>query len=164
MKEFKFNRYNDIPFNNSPLYIGNGSSSAGLNETRETGKFLKLISSNQLGVMTFEKNDNLILTIGGSYITYSGGGFVHQPGGSASYFEGGYGSANSVYTRCLFNLDNLEHQKGFAPINVFDLISIYKKQDIKDVKTSLETMYKYDDFYVLGYFDKQSQQYTMLKF
>jgi len=180
LKEYKFTRdYNNIPFSNSPLYIGNGSIASELDEIYETNKFLKYISSKHLGAMAYEKNGNLILTIGGLYTINSGGGMMF-PGGGGFYGAGNgmvntavnpvfwmydsYSTRSAVFTRCLFDMKNLEHQKGFAPINVFDLISIYKKQDIKDLKTSLETIYKYDDFYVLGYFNLKSEEYAMIKF
>ncbi len=73
-----------------------------------------------------------------------------------------YSKSKSVYTRYLFNPTNFEHKKGYAVINVFDLIAVYKGREIKDIAPSYENIFKYNDHFIYGYLT--DQEYRLVKF
>lgn len=178
LQEFLFNEEDRIEFNNSPIYQGGGAIASELENIRETDDFLKRMTSKQIGITVYRKNEQLIITFGGLYNERSGGAPM-MPGfgipiasfGAVSvvinptfWAYSAYSNTSSVFTRSLLDDTTLEHQRGFAPVNAFDLISIYKNQDLKDRKIRHETIFKTDNFFVFGYLDKKNKTYNLVQF
>ena len=70
----------------------------------------------------------------------------------------------TTYTRSLLNKDTFEQEKGFAGINIFELIHVYKTQDVKLKKVIRENIFKNNGDYIYGYYNPESSKYTLLRF
>ncbi len=186
--EYSVKKDEEFFFKNSPFYeegesrIPNFFNSRTLNnrtEIKSTKDFLRKLSKYNVGVYVLQTKKLTDVTIGGSKEvripvggTHFGSSSSMSPIGIStipvfqayhSYLKG----KSSIFTQSLFNSKTLEHIAQKAQNNVFDRISLkssYLKNSVLKKKLKLETIFKMDDFFVYGFYNKKEKSYTLMKF
>lgn len=146
LKEYFVKKEDTITFKNSPI-IQEGGAYDNYREMEETSKFLRKISSSEVGISVYKLNDNYQITLGGEkqiqsggapmMMSMGGGSFVASTGVSVSlpgYFSpstfayGSYANTKSTYINCLFDA-GFNHVDGDMTNNVFDNINNFKDSE-----------------------------------
>ncbi len=187
IKEYKITKNDSIPFKNSPIIQEGGGmfpefSGDRVREMEKTSKYLRKISSANLGISVYKINNTYNIILGGTKeITTGGGGFVGAPGfgggadvgatiGSTGAFVvgfnptfygyNGYTSTKSTYINCLFD-DTFNHIPGDIPLNSFDYINDF--EDKLD-KPKAINIFRHQQKLHYGYFDIKDKKYNLYKF
>lgn len=157
-----------ITFKNSPLYSQTGRQR--LKEFKNTEKFLKKLNQSQVGITAYKVQDELLVTIGGSQNVASAGGILlgatilaaEVMSGSGGFSEGFFDSDNLqvIYFDTLFN-DDFQQVEGQLQPLANDFISGFVSET-KDI--SLGNTFRYNDFYIFGYYNSKEKEYVMRKF
>jgi hypothetical protein len=171
VNSYEFNSEDNISFNNSEIYEDKGSFSLESEVIRDTKKFLNLLLKGALGLTVEEKNNSFLMVFGGvGTITTSAGPNMMFPIANLGAFNLYMGSfysvsrSRAVYTRSLLKKEGFTQANGFAGINIFELIHVYKTEDARLKKVIREQIFQYDDFYVYGYYDIRKGTYNLMKF
>lgn len=171
LKKFEFNKESNIYFNNSEIYQDNGSFSLSSERIRDTKVFLNQITSGRIGLVANDFNEKTIMIFGGisTYTTPVGPGIGIPIAsfGSANLFMSAFGSvknSKATYTRSLLNNESFEQETGFAGINIFELIHVYKTEEAQLKKVIRENIFRYEDYFIYGFFDTKKGTYSLLKF
>ncbi len=166
IKELVLHEKDSITFKNTPI-ITKGSAHDDYLETEKTRKFLRNIASENNGIVMFEKDSIVKITLGGVSEAPSGTLTMIHGTPSVDHFTSpthyaytGYTKARSTYIHCLFN-QKLQHIPGEVLKNAFDKIQDFSK-DLKNLK--VETIFKFNKHYVYGYYDSQLKKYFLRKF
>jgi hypothetical protein len=178
IKEYRAEKDDEeIAFKNSALYQDGSLYSSGIRELNKTKQFLRKITNSRIGVVAYEKEDLLQLSMGGISEMSNGGAPMMMPGfggipiASAGVFTvsitpmfytfNSYNNTRSVYIKCLFDTKTLEHMPGPVASNVFDHVAEFA--DSLD-RVGLEVVFKKDDYFIYGYYDKKEKLYRLLRF
>jgi len=169
IKQYSIDKKEEIMFKNSSIYQEGGTyvSNSKERELDNTRQFLRKISiaASQVGITAFEKNNQIYLTMGGVAESTIGGSSPLSAG-SSSHFSSflSYTSTRSVYIKCLFDENTLDHIEGDVEENVFDKIySFSEKKEIAE-KLRLKTIFKYKNYLVQGSYSKKNSTYKLLRF
>lgn len=182
IKEYHINKTDSINFRNSNIIQEDGLSSSNLN-SQTTGQFLKNITALNVALSVYETPQDIIVTIGGiqqNTGSYSGGrtvsigfGFgISNSGSGVGVFIGpnfqsisnnynNYSNGKSVYFDCLFDQDMNHKPFEVEPI-AFDKIDQFYKT--YQHQTSTQTVFKYSDHFIIGYYDITDEKYMLRKF
>lgn len=140
IKEINLKVEDSISFKNTPI-IQEGGIYDNYRELESTKKFLRKISSGDLGISAYEQDSEHIITIGSEKEVARGGGMMMPMGGfggipiatmgnsniffNPTYFAyNAYTSSKSTRIECLFDAD-FNHLDGDIKPNVFDRIDDY---------------------------------------
>ncbi|WP_109437938.1 hypothetical protein [Aquimarina sp. AU119] len=175
IKEIALGRKDTITFKNTPI-IQEGAMYNGYREMEKTQKFLRKIASGKIGVSAHYIKDTIQLTLGGVKEIRGGGapmvGFGFGAVGGAAfgvanafatptyYAYASYASTISTRIHCLFD-EQMSHLEGEVPTNAFDKIKDFS-EDIYNEKA--ETVFKFNGYYVYGYYDSLLHKYFLRKF
>ena len=179
LKEITLNKEDSITFKNTPI-IQEGPAFIAGKRTREmekTSKFLRKVSSGDIGISAYKQNNNYKIVLGSKVeIKTGGGGFSGLPMGgfgplsvsfNPTFFAyGGYSSSKSTHIDCLFD-DNFEHVKGRISENVFDRIKTYEEffeNDIFSKKIKLKNLFRHNKKLYLGYLNSSDRNYHLIEF
>ncbi len=152
IKELNLFQNDSIIFKNTPIIIENHGS--GIKKTESTEKFFRKISSSNIGVSVYAKNDTIQVTLGGMKETTVGGanmGGLPMPPTNVS---------TSTYITCLFD-KNQAHLDGTISPNIFDRVNDFSKDSVMQ-KT--ETIFRFNDYFLFGYYDSGLKKYFLRKF
>lgn len=152
-----------IAFRNSPLLSQTNARKALV--LKNTKKFLNRLSWSQAGLTVYRTPQDILLTIGGNRTAMSTGDLI-----AASLFttggiiggvdaSGAFGQTSSqlVYFDALF--DDEFHHKIYEPeMLAIDLISEIMASD---ADFRLQTVSRFSDYYILGYFDPNVKEYVL---
>jgi len=151
IKDFKVTKNDTIKFKNSPLLLQNGDRKP--TELKKTSQFLNQLVFLNIGISAFKNRQNTVITIGGT----------PKEENFYQYYEGGFApitSEVSVYFESTMN-NNLEfikeQQQPLAMDNIYYFLSLQKKIDYQNI-------FKFKEYYILGYYDNSTKQYVMRKF
>lgn len=171
IKEFSAAVDETISFKNSPI-IQDGGYYDSHREMEKTQKFLRKITSGDLGITVEKIRGNYQILLGGKKeVKASGGGPMMISGGSPTIATGAGGAISvtpsfnptfyaynsytntiSTFIKCLFD-EEFNHILGEFEDNVFDRIETFKDDDPKN-KIYNETVFKYHKDFVFGYYDE----------
>lgn len=173
LKEYYINRNMPINFKNSPI-IQEGATALPFVTTRkleQTSKYLRKISSGNLGINVQKIKDLYFVTLGGykeintnsaipmvSTPAMTNGAFISYNPTYLSYNS--YSITKSTYFNTILNSE-FEHIKGELESNSFDRISDYKKN--KSYFSAEDIFYYNNDLY-FGYFNLKQSEYKLVKF
>jgi hypothetical protein len=182
--QFSANREDDIKFKNTPLKQEGGTSlytSGKEKELKNNSEFFRKLWNSNIGISVYKSNV-LQITFGG-YREYTQGmasgsfgtssSTISTPMGNATAASGysynptfngfnSYTTSRSMYFVGVFNKDTFEHLDGELQKNVFDKIKAYSKEIKSNIST--ETIFKFNNYYVFGYYDNSVKKYFMRKF
>jgi len=186
LKEWRVKKDEIIDFKNTPLIQLGGAFNKNkkYKELSETEQILRKMGASNIGVSAYKVNDKLEITIGGfkkmntkefigalaaaGAMTASASSSGLMGSNNSNYYYNttmytyqNYSYARSVYFKSLLN-ENLENIKGDINENAFDKIREYNRDHQKELST--ETIFKVNDYYVFGYYNKKEKKYYLLKF
>lgn len=149
LKSIAVSKNDTILFKNSPLMIQRDNYSP--KELKNTAKFLQHLSDLDMGISVFKNKKNLFITIGGISRTTN------------QSFEGFY--YPDIQTKTVFFESIWDKKLGFTNEKQQPLAidKIYLFMD-KHKEIALESIMKFKDYSILGYFDTTAKQYKLLKF
>lgn len=171
-KKYFANKDEEITFKNTSIIQENNSFfKSTARELEKTKQFFRKLNNSNIGISAYEINNKLQINIGGitevtgrgfmmpsnsSSTTASSPGFIYNPTFNT---YNSYIHTKSVFIKCLFNSTNLEHDTDEISKNAFDKITDYTG----DLNV-LETVFKYQDYFILGSYDKAQKKYSLIKF
>jgi len=141
-----------INFKNSPLYLLSDNRKPV--EIKKTSDFLNRLSFLNIGLSAFKNSQNTFITIGGSpkeeeyYISFGNVNLSQMYNAQSVYFE-------SVVNNKFEFIQ--QPQLPFAIDNIYYFLSLQKK-------AAFPNIFKFQDYYILGYYDYTDKQYIMRKF
>ncbi len=174
IKEIAFQKKDSITFKNGPIVWG-GKIIDKYEEVEQTKKFLRNIASGNVGVSVYKKDSITAITIGGVLelemyarvpaMTFGiagskGLGSVNSFTSPTYYAYTGYTKSKSTYLRCLFN-PYWTHIPGEVPKNAFDKIKDFSEEQVNQ---KAETLFKFNNHYIYGYYNPASKKYLLRKF
>jgi hypothetical protein len=183
INEFRAQKDDEMNFINGPI-IQKGKVTAFSPKERELSKtrqFLRKVSSSNPGISVYEGGGILEVTLG-SYeeiIRASGGGMsggMMSPGMTVPTMGGGtytiaptynptyygyssYKSSKSVSLNSLLDPQTFQHREGNPGQNAFDKIQEFTKDKADDIVA--ETIFRRDEFLLLGYYSKKDRRYEI---
>lgn len=192
LKEYIVNVNDSISFKNSPI-IQKGGVYDGYREFDQKNKFLRKISSGNIGVSVNHYKNGYKVVLGGKKEVTNGagmamgmmGGIGTSMGDLTLYFNpvnfaySSYVNSRSTFINCLFD-SSFNHQQGEFPKNIFDKIRDYE-EDIynqknsesnvlgedslyKNLSSKGDIIFKYKDFYIKGSTLIGGERYILRKF
>lgn len=140
-----------IPFKTSPLWSQIEGERP--KEIKNTSKFLNQLVYLEVGLTVYKTSNSILITLGGS-------GNVQF----ANFVNSEYGYNNyptTVYFESVFDkkLDQIKPQTQ-DPLAI-DFISRFSQEH---TEMALSSVIRYKNYYILGYYDTKTKQYTMRKF
>lgn len=179
IRDYRVTKDEEIEFKNSPLIQEGGTTifAPDQRELNTTKQILRKIASSNIGISVYKMPEYTEVTLGAFTEVQSnnfspglGGSFtsITTPYGPTQIYNptmygySSYSSTKSVYFKSLFSNDLYDHLKRQLNKNAFDKIMDFSE----DLDTSIKskTIFKYEDFYILGYFDKSENKYYLRKF
>ncbi len=174
--EYSVKKSDSITFKNSPI-IQEGKSSnprknPSIKEMEKTSKYLKKITSGDLGISVYKTKEKYNVILGGTKeITNSGppglqsensielstGGTIVSGFNSIGFSYSSYTFTTSTYIKCLFDSD-FEHLQGEAPKNAFDLINEFEGTLKRPLASNVFWHYGRMHY---GYFDRKKKAYYL---
>ena len=177
LKTFNFGRDDSISFKNSPI-IQEGTQYGGNDAVKVLSKTKQIIRKMGSSTVAIDVNqvDSLYKITIGSYLEWTqmrggGGMMMGAPGYGGTYVPtynpiySSYGSrthTKSAYFKSLLDAKTFEHRKGSIAKTVFDKMESFEKR-IKEVAVA-ETIFKIDNDFIYGYYDKEVKKYILMKF
>ncbi len=187
IKEYRVRENEEIIFRNTPLMQEGGTTIFTQDSEKElntTKQILRKISASDIGITVRLSGNNLELTIGGFKQVQgnSGGGgmMMTSPGTTMStpygtvnipatyhynptmYGYCTYTNTRSVYFKSLLDKLEFNHVSGDVSENVYDKIMEYEDKNVEGMTS--ETIFKVDDYYVFGFYNKWDEKYYLLRF
>nr|WP_297786838.1 hypothetical protein [uncultured Allomuricauda sp.] len=172
LKNIHISKDDDITFKNTPI-IQEGGTYKNYREMEKTSKFLRRLANEDIGVVASMYNNHYIITMGSKKEISRGGAPMMMPGfGFASagpfmvtfnptfFAYGNYTSTKATRIECLFD-ENFNHKEGNIPQNIFDKI---KDAAEKFPKKNAETVFRLNNDYIWGFYNKKLDKYIMYKF
>ncbi|HEX8269359.1 MAG TPA: hypothetical protein VF581_05665 [Flavobacterium sp.] len=158
----------DYAFKNSPLMSQTGNLLP--RQLKNTEKFLNRLAESELGVSVYKAPDYTLVTVGGvRFVPSTGSTLLGVAAGVGVVLAGGYDSPDieiendrlqSIYFESLFD-DNFEHRT----IEQSRLAGDYIGQFLAEHdEVSLENVFKFKDYFIMGYYDSKAKEYVMRKF
>ncbi len=176
-KEIHLKKEDSITFKNTPI-IQEGGVYDNYREMESSKKFLRKITSGDVGVAVYKQKDEYVITLGGKKEIVIGGGDMMMPMGgfggipittagsvniffNPTYFAyNSYTSTKSTHIKCLFD-SSFNHLKGEIQDNAFDKLRGFEQAGTVQ---SAKTVFKYKDFFVLGNYFGAQKSYVLRKF
>lgn len=171
LKEYTANSAKPFEFINAEINQENTGGSKKVIENN--AQFIKKLNNLNSGLSCYQIGDNTLITIGsvseagnpGAQAVFSQFGFIGAIIGAAmlnptmSSFNS-YANRQVVKTAGLFDKDN-NHQKGDLKPLAYDKIRIFFE---KNKETSSQILFKMQELYYVGSYDKKTKEYTIRKF
>lgn len=187
IKEYKVSKKDSITFKNSPIIQEGGGvlptfTKNRVREMEKTSKYLRKISSTQLGISVHMVDNEYTIILGGTQEINSGGAPMMMPGFGGGFGAGGtvgnlgavtvnynptfysygnYFTTKSTYITCLFD-QNFEHVQGDIPVNVFDKVKDFEDNLVK--KPKAVNIFLYNKKIHFGFYDTVDNLYKLYKF
>ncbi|WP_456315120.1 hypothetical protein [Pseudomonas shirazensis] len=150
LNEIKVLKNDTIKFKNSPLLLQNDGRKP--KELKNTSQFLNRLVFLNVGLSAFKNSQNTFITIGGTPKTEE--------------FYGYYGEFPSMdHTESVYFESTLNNKSEFikeadqplAIDNIYYFLSLQKR-------IAFQNIFKFKNYFILGYYDNSTKQYVMRKF
>ena len=172
LKNILINKDEEINFKNTPI-IQEGGAYKSYRELDKTSKFLRRLGRENIGIAVTKSKNDYIVTIGAKVDIPSGGMMMSGFGmplatagaftvtfNPTSFAYSSYSGTKATRIKCLFDYD-FNHIDGNIPENVFDRIR-NMSDEIKN--KDAETVFKLNNHYVWGFYDKKTDKYILYQF
>lgn len=167
LKKYYADANDTISFRNSPLFSQTGGQRGKI--MKNTKKFLQRLNLSDIGISVYKTHNDIMLTVGGVRSVNSTGGMLLGISAGVAMVATGTGgdmsglfddqNLQSTYFEALFD-DKFEHQNVPQQGLAVDFIS----QFIAENGVSLQSVFPYKNYYILGYYDSKKKEYVMRKF
>jgi len=171
LNTYRIEKDKPIDFKNSPI-IQEGGIYARYREMEKTQKFLRKIYQGDVGVSVIQRNNQYEVTLGGFVERNTGGMMVPgygiplaSAGNVTLFFDptalaySSYRATKSTRIECLLD-ENMSHTEGKIYDNAFDKMD----EDPTFSSEAGETVFRYRDFYLKGFYDPKNKLYTFRKY
>ena len=155
LKSIKVSKNDTIRFKNSPLFIQWEGKNP--RELKNTNKFLQHLSSLNIGLSVFKNKENTLITLGGTPKTpdFSYADYLFYENSFLPEYD-----PKSVYFETAFDR-NFEFAKPEPqPLAIDNLYNFLNNR--KEI--AFQNIMKFQDYYILGYYDSTAKQVVMRKF
>ncbi|MBQ4818964.1 hypothetical protein [Aquimarina sp. MMG016] len=184
IKEYAITKEDSITFKNSPILQEGGGMFPAFTQNRvremeKTAKYLRKISSADLGISVYKTGKVYNVILGGTKETQSGGTFTPSFGPSFGisgtmgdfstawvsfnptfYGYSNYSNTKSTYINCRFD-KNFEHLKGTIQKNIYDMVDYF--EETLDDPLAINIFLHQNKIHY-GYYDIDDSQYKLFKF
>ncbi|GAA3778380.1 hypothetical protein GCM10022271_08310 [Corallibacter vietnamensis] len=166
LKQFSITEKDSIYFKNTPI-IQEGGDFDNYREFEKTTKFIRKILYSKMALSVYKLDANYVVTIG-SYepkpgaITMVGAMVGGLTGAIIFSMFDSYSNSKSVKILSLLD-SNFNHVQGDIPDNKFDAIHSFI-EDKKLKEMSAQTVFKYDNLYIWGFYSDVSKMYKFYSF
>lgn len=177
LKEYTVKKKAPITFKNSPIIQTKSSMyGKGIRRLEKTKQFLRKITTGKIGVSVIKQDSIYAVSIGGYVEQNFGNGGMMLPRGFGNiplmamgnisfsfnpvfYAYNSFKNTKSTKIECVFdeNFNHLENEK--TPQNAFK-----RMQRVKTEYGTGETIFKYRDYYIRGYYHPSKRMYILYKF
>ncbi|AXT51690.1 hypothetical protein D1818_12885 [Aquimarina sp. BL5] len=187
IKEYKVTKEDTIRFKNSPIIQEGGGILPGFSENRvremeKTSKYLRKISSSDLGISVYKVDNAYNIVLGGTKEITTSNGYTGINGFGGGFGMGGtvggstvawigfnptfynyssYTTTKSTYINCLFD-NNFDHIQGDIKKNGYD--RLFEFEDNLDIKTKAVNIFLHKDRLHYGFFDPNKRTYELYSF
>ncbi|WP_299258593.1 hypothetical protein [uncultured Aquimarina sp.] len=187
IKEYKVTKEDTIRFKNSPIIQEGGGILPGFSENRvremeKTSKYLRKISSSDLGISVYKVDNEYNIVLGGTKEITTGNGYSAMNGFGGSFVVGStigsstgalisfnptfynyssYTTTKSTYINCLFD-NNFDHIQGDIKKNGYD--RLFEFEDNLNIKTKAVNIFLHKDRLHYGFFDPKKRIYELYSF
>jgi len=160
-----------ITFRNSPFLVQSGEKGGGT--LKNASKFLTRASWGEAALSIYQTPNDIMVVAGGVRSILSTGDIIMGVAlTGASIASGGYGAGGvgsfvdpsrtqSVYFEGLFD-ENFEHRPFNPQQLAIDKISRFISNNSDSI--SLQTVIPFNDYYLLGFYDKKAKLYVLIQF
>ncbi|KGO84644.1 hypothetical protein Q765_20515 [Flavobacterium rivuli WB 3.3-2 = DSM 21788] len=169
IKTYEAGKEDTITFKNSPLLEQTGDRRG--NEFKNTKKFLRKAAMGDAAVSVYQTPNDIMVVTGSIRNIMPAGDLILGAMMSGATIASGVGSGDmsgmfpgnnqNVYFESLFD-DSFNHKPLPQQRLAADYIGQYIAGHEKAV--SMQTVFKYDYYYVLGFYDAKAKKYVMVKF
>lgn len=176
IKDYFVKRDASISFKNTPIIQEGATAVPFVNrrELEESSKYLRKITSGNLGIDVLWQDNNYFITLGGYKLVNSGGGGMMMMGGGVAtvgpshtvvmnptyYSYNSYTSSKSTYFTSKFDSD-FNHVKGNISDNVFEKIKTFSD---KQKYITAEDVFFHNNQLYFGYFNLKKATYNLVPF
>ncbi|HEY0654312.1 MAG TPA: hypothetical protein VGD65_14330 [Chryseosolibacter sp.] len=194
IKKYTVQREGEIDFKNTDIIQeGSETNADARRELSKTKQFLRKCSYSNAAISVYPQRDEIVMVVGSfKEITrggpgipmYSPGTQISTPGGTittpGSYNPvytgyGAYKFSKAVYFKSKLKNSTFDHSPGlvfddaFKKIKNYSEVHIQEKNymsagDISSVPLIAETLFKRNERYYLGYYDKENKRYVLREF
>lgn len=166
IKSYVVSKNDTISFKNSPLLIQNGGQKP--RDLKNTIKFLQRLLFLDIGLTVYQTPKDVLITIGGtsdgqtgySNITEGLNVTMSQNFNAIAFDLFNNQGPTTIYFESVFD-KNLNPEKIEQEPLAVDFISQFNQQHRE---VTLSNIIKYNNYYILGYYDIYNKQFTMRKF
>ena len=167
LNTYSISENDTIDFKNSPLYSQTGNQRA--RELKNTKKLLRRVYDSSIGLTAYKTPNDILLTIGGIREVASTGGIVLGITVGVGMVMAGTGGSidglldsdtKAIYFESLFD-DNFKHKSLEQQRLAADYISQFLQENDEILPV---TIFPYQHFSIMGYYDSETKQYIMRKF
>lgn len=167
IKKYYADTKDTISFRNSPLFSQTGDQQG--RTLKNTKKFLQRLDASDVGLSVYKTPNSIMVTAGGVRNVSSAGNMIFgisagvamvatgSGGDVGSLFNAG--DLQSTYFEALFD-DKFEHQNTPQQGLAVDYIS----QFLSENDVTLQSVFAFKGYYILGYYDSKKKEYVMRKF
>ena len=168
VKTFQAKKEDGISFKNSPFIQGGGLYFLNPEDEKEISNnaaFKKMAKGN-IAILPLIKENQIELTIGSYYqeIKYH---YSDPIALNANFTTHSANYSRSIYFKSLINKNTLEHEKDDAVENALDKIDDLKmryENNLEISSISGKYILKYKDYFILAYYLKSENSFTLRKF
>lgn len=170
IKTYSITANDTIAFKNSDLNIQRGRQRP--RDLKTTEKFLDRLNGTNIGLSVYRTKIGTFITLGGiENVSSTGSVLLGITVGVGSIISGSYGSIGggiienddvlqTIYFESLLDSKSEHIDREPQPLAVDFISGFLNDHD----EVSLETTFRFKDFYILGYYDAKAKQYIMRKF
>lgn len=180
IKEFRVNKDESINFSNTPLIYKGKTAFRMKDRELKTKQLLRKLYGSRVGISAYQRNGQLQVKVGGvipneaanDAIASALSGLIgtmayailsqREVNNTTMISFLNYHSNKEILFTSLLNPENLEHIEGEPASNPFDKMKDFLSEK-RPSKTTF-TLFKMDDYYVLGYYLNDSERYVLRKF
>lgn len=179
LKEYRVHGEEKISFSNTPPMLKAGSFFHMGGKEQNTIQLLRKLAVNKVGISTYPRNGQMQVMIGGIIEENSGVGVRMLFGtlGILTYAAWtelndvsnitmtsflSYQNNKALVFTSLLDPENLQHIAGEPSTNPYDKMKEFISN--KESPMSIFTLFKFNDYYVLGYYLNESGKYFLRKF
>ncbi|MDG1571219.1 hypothetical protein OZ410_02755 [Robiginitalea sp. M366] len=171
VKTLTFNQKDPIAFLNSEIYQDNGSFSSASERLSSEKQFLATLMDGRVGITAEPYYGKTKMVFGGTR-TRSTPMYPGIPLGSFQFGSLNIGlsffisasNSEATYARALLNPENLEQAQGFAGINIFETLAVYKQEEAQLKGIDHENVFLFGDRMIYGYNRTKEKTFTLMGF
>lgn len=157
IKKFLVAQTETIPYKTSPLWLQIEGQKP--KEVKNTAKFLNQLVYLEVGLTVYKTSKSILITLGGTGNIQFNNAIHSLSDVNASDLMYQY-IPTTLYFESVFDKKLEKNKQEQEPLAV-DFISRFRQEH---TEVALASIIRYNNYYIMGYYDTDTKQYTMRKF